>query len=83
MPQLIDWTADFKSELRKIDQKTALRILESVAKLALTGEGDVRKLKAITPPQYRLRIGEYRVLFRKAGRRLFIEDVTTRQGTDY
>jgi mRNA-degrading endonuclease RelE of RelBE toxin-antitoxin system len=81
MAQLIEWTDDFRAELRLIDQKTALRILEAVSRLALTQEGDVKKLQDIHPPEYRLRVGEYRVLFRKRGRGLIVFHVSTRQGS--
>ena len=80
MPQLIEWTILFQQQLRQIDQKTALRILQSIARLAVHHEGDVKKLQGVHPSTFRLRVGEYRVLFRKEGRRLLIVSVSTRQG---
>jgi hypothetical protein len=32
-------------------------------KLSAAGEGDVKRLRGIEPPEFRLRIGEYRVRF--------------------
>ena len=83
MPQLVQWTVEFQAALRRIDQKTALRILHAISRLALAQEGDVKKLQCIHPPQYRLRFGEYRILFRRRGRGILVFDVTTRQGVPY
>lgn len=80
MPQLVEWTSDFQEELKQIDQKTALRILQAIARLAIHREGDVKKLQGVHPPEYRLRVGEYRVLFRKKDRGLLVYAVSTRQG---
>jgi mRNA interferase RelE/StbE len=57
------WTDRAKAQLRAIDQPTALRILHSLARLTASGEGDVKQLRGSEPPQYRLRAGDYRVLF--------------------
>ena len=81
MPQFVEWIEEFRAELRRIDQKTALRILEAISRLALTQEGDVKKLQGVHPPVYRLRVGEYRILFRKKGRGILLFAVNTRQGS--
>jgi mRNA-degrading endonuclease RelE of RelBE toxin-antitoxin system len=80
MPQLIEWTEEFQAQLRRIDQKTAHRILEAISRLVLLQEGQVKKLQGIHPPEYRLRVGEYRVLFRRKGRGILVFAVSTRQG---
>lgn len=49
-----------KAQLRAIDQPTARRILHVLARYLETGEGDVKRLQNIEPPEFRLRIGEYR-----------------------
>jgi mRNA-degrading endonuclease RelE of RelBE toxin-antitoxin system len=48
-------------------QATALRILHALARLLATGEGDVERLQGIDPPEFRLRIGDYRVRFHDLG----------------
>jgi mRNA-degrading endonuclease RelE of RelBE toxin-antitoxin system len=35
-----------------------------LARAILTGEGDVKRLQDIDPPEFRLRVGDYRVRFR-------------------
>jgi len=59
----IVWTAQAKADLRAIDQQTALRILHLVARFLATGEGDVKRLQDIEPPEFRLRAGDYRLRF--------------------
>jgi mRNA-degrading endonuclease RelE of RelBE toxin-antitoxin system len=56
-----------KAQLRAMDQSTALRILKAIARFLATGEGDVRTLQGIDPPELRLRVGDYRVLFHDLG----------------
>ncbi len=44
-----------------------MNILRSVDRLVKTGSGDVKQLHGFQPPRYRLRIGDWRVVFRKRG----------------
>ncbi|MBV9180948.1 MAG: type II toxin-antitoxin system RelE/ParE family toxin [Acidobacteria bacterium] len=44
-------------------QPSALRILHALARYLETGEGDVKRLQNIEPPEFRVRIGDYRVRF--------------------
>jgi mRNA interferase RelE/StbE len=63
MTQRIDWAGRAAKDLDAFDRELRQRILSAVEKMA-QGEGDVRRLKDITPPLFRLRVGDYRVLFR-------------------
>jgi|SRR5271157_244581 len=63
----IAWTDQAKADLRAIDQPTALRILHITARYLATGEGDVKRLQGIEPPELRLRVGDYRVRFLDLG----------------
>lgn len=58
----IVWSPEARGDLRAIDRETALRILHAVDDYVGTGMGDVKKLR---PPrtEFRLRVGDYRVLF--------------------
>lgn len=62
------WTDRAKADLRAIDRETALHILHALTRLIASGEGDVKQLQGREPPEYRFRVGDYRVLFR------FVED---------
>jgi mRNA-degrading endonuclease RelE of RelBE toxin-antitoxin system len=61
MPKKIAWTDQAKADLRAIDQAAALRVLHIVARYLATGEGDVKRLQDVEPPEFRLRVGDYRV----------------------
>ena len=64
MPKKIVWTANARTDLRAIEQTTALRILHALARNIATGEGDVKRLQNVEPPEFRLRVGDYRIRFR-------------------
>lgn len=79
MPKKIAWTDRAKASLRAIDQPTALRILHTLARLLATGEGDVKRLQDIEPPEFRLRVGDYRVRFHDFGDSIEILSVKHRR----
>lgn len=63
MGKKVIWKDEAKAQLRTIDQQTALHILHTLARYLETGEGDVKRLQDIEPPEFRLRAGDYRVRF--------------------
>jgi mRNA interferase RelE/StbE len=63
MGKTITWNDPAKAQLRAIDQVTAMRILRALARFAATGEGDIKRLQDVDPPELRLRVGDYRLLF--------------------
>jgi mRNA-degrading endonuclease RelE of RelBE toxin-antitoxin system len=60
MAKRLIWTEQAKRQLRSIDQPTALHILHVLARYLESGEGDVKRLQNIEPPEFRLRVGDYR-----------------------
>ena len=67
MGKNVIWNDQAKAQLRAIDQATALRILHVLARYLDIGEGDVKRLRDIEPPEFRLRVGDYRVRFHDHG----------------
>lgn len=67
MGKKIAWTEPAKAHLRALDQPTALRILRAMARFLATGEGDIKRLQDVEPPELRLRVGDYRVRFHDLG----------------
>ena len=63
MGKSVIWNDQAKAQLRAIDQTTAMRILHALARYLETGEGDVKRLQGIEPPEFRLRVGDCRVRF--------------------
>jgi mRNA interferase RelE/StbE len=57
------WSETALKGLAKLDKESVRRINQAVERLAQTNVGDVKKLQAIDPPEYRLRVGNYRVRF--------------------
>ena len=56
-----------------------MRILHALADFAATGEGDVKRLQDIDPPEFRLRVGDYRVRFHQTADTLYITAVKHRR----
>jgi mRNA interferase RelE/StbE len=55
-------TPQAKTDVRRIDRDTAMRILAALDRFARTGEGDIKKLQGDSG-ELRLRVGDYRVRF--------------------
>ncbi|HEX7957678.1 MAG TPA: type II toxin-antitoxin system RelE/ParE family toxin, partial [Pyrinomonadaceae bacterium] len=60
-------------------RKTARRVLEKIRGLENNLAGDVKRLTNFTP-EYRLRVGDYRVLFEIEGDRVIIYRIKHRGG---
>jgi mRNA interferase RelE/StbE len=75
----VGWTDPAKADLRAIDQATALRILQVLARYLAAGEGDVKRLQDVEPPELRLRVGDYRIRFRDLGESVIILAVKHRR----
>lgn len=79
MPRRIEWTPQARSDIRRIDRQTALGLLEELADYALTDHGDVIRLEGVDPPEFRLRLGDYRIRFYDYGDRMQILRVLHRR----
>ncbi|MGA3264148.1 MAG: hypothetical protein ABSC47_08905 [Terracidiphilus sp.] len=60
------------------EAKAGLRILHTVARYLASGEGDVKRLQDIEPPE-RLRVGDYRVRFHDLGDSILVLAVKHRR----
>ena len=67
MVKRVFWTSDARLDIRAIDRETALRLLKSLDRFQQTESGDVKQLEGFKPPQYRIRFGDWRLVFRKLG----------------
>lgn len=59
----LDWKTPALRGLRRLDPSNQRRVIAAVERYAATGYGDIVRLTDIEPPQYRLRVGEWRVRF--------------------
>lgn len=61
----LEWSPRARKDLRKLGRQAPARILAALDRYARTGLGDVLHLTDIEPPEYRLRVGDWRVRFRR------------------
>jgi mRNA-degrading endonuclease RelE of RelBE toxin-antitoxin system len=59
----IEWTETALGDMGALDKGIARRIKQAVERFAGTGAGNVKRLQSIEPPEYRLRVGDYRIRF--------------------
>ena len=66
MKKHVVWSGNSRAQLAAIDREMAMRILRAIDDYLTNGSGDVKKLR---PPRrdLRLRVGDYRVFFLRAG----------------
>ena len=72
------WSHVAGADLDRLDRPVRRRIIEAVARFAATDSGNVRRLADVDPPEYRLRVGQWRVRFLINGQRLMILRVLPR-----
>ena len=58
------WEPAARADLRRIEQKQAIQILRALSDFSESGNGEVKKLDGDTLGRYRLRVGDWRILFR-------------------
>lgn len=60
---MIEWGKDALDDLKRLPRDLRARIFSAVERFDALGHGDVKKLKG--SDLYRLRVGKYRVIFRR------------------
>ena len=75
----IEWKASAKKELRKIDKQEISKILEEVEKLAFNPFPPNYKKLIGTEHTFRIRIGNYRVVYLLENEKLIIEITRVRR----
>ena len=72
------WSATARAELRRIDRPTAMRILTALTRYAESGEGDVKALEGRFTGTHRLRVGGWRIRFRRVAGAIHVLAVENR-----
>jgi mRNA interferase RelE/StbE len=62
-PYSIEWLDEAKADVRALDRSTAMRLFEGILNFSRTGSGNVNVLHGELAGAFRLRLGDYRVLF--------------------
>ena len=65
-------------DLKKIDKKNQKVIINKIEKMSDNLTGDIKKITNFTP-EYRLRIGDYRVLFEIEGNNIIVYRIKHRK----
>jgi mRNA-degrading endonuclease RelE of RelBE toxin-antitoxin system len=73
------FSAEAQTDLASLDRSVALRIVGAINRFATTGAGNVQGLRGIHPPEFRLRVGDWRVRFHDHGDWLDILRVRNRR----
>lgn len=61
----VEWTRQAQSDLAKVAKREADRIRRAVVRFAADQQGDVERLHRGGAQRHRLRVGDYRVIFRR------------------
>ena len=59
----IEWTEAALEDMAAPDKGIARRAKQTVERFAETGAGNVKRLQGVVPPEFRLRVGDWRVRF--------------------
>lgn len=62
------WSQRALKDADNLDPKTRERILAALDRYATDEHGDVVRLEDVDPPEWRLRVGSWRVRFRRDGK---------------
>ncbi|MFW6206806.1 MAG: type II toxin-antitoxin system RelE family toxin [Gemmatimonadota bacterium] len=63
MTREVRWLPRARRDLKRLDPPVRRRVVDAVEHFASTGEGDVVRMVDTSPPEYRLRVGDWRVRF--------------------
>lgn len=74
----VEWSGAAIADMAALDHGIARRVKQAVERFAATEAGDTKRLTGIDPPQYRLRVGNYRVRFRRENEAILILRVLPR-----
>jgi mRNA interferase RelE/StbE len=72
------WPESARAELRAIERETAIRILRALDRYGDSGESDVKALTGEWQGYFRIRVGDYRVIFMVAPEEITIVRVRHR-----
>ena len=67
MSRRLGWTSRALKEAGRLDRQALARVRASLDRFVESGHGDIVKLQDVEPPEYRLRVGDYRVRLRFRG----------------
>ena len=73
----IEYNPEARRDLRKLSPEVARRVIEKINRMANGLSGDVKRLRNVSP-DYRLRVGDWRVIFAVERNTIVIHHVSHR-----
>lgn len=67
MAKPVIWSTEARADVRAIDRETALRLLKALDRFLKANAGNVKQLEGFDPPLFRLRVGDWRLIYRRRG----------------
>ena len=75
----LEWSESSLEDMVGLDKGIARRIQRAIERFAKTETGNIKRLQGIDPPEYRLRIGDWRVRFVLSGGKVIVLRVLNRK----
>ena len=75
----IEWSDEALDEMAALDKGIARRVKQAIERFATTGAGNIKRLQGIHPPEFRLRVGDWRVRFHQDASTLRVLRVRNRR----
>ena len=75
----IEWSEESLEDMAALEKRNARQVKNAVERFAEHGAGKVKKLQGLDPPEFRLRVGDFRVRFHVDGDTLRILRVLDRK----
>ena len=69
------FTKNAEKSLKKLDKIQKIRIVDAIHKLPC---GDIKRLQGIQDPVFRLRVGDYRIIYIVKDNVIYINDILPR-----
>lgn len=63
MPAVVEYKASVSKDLRRLDRTAAVRVLSAIERALIAGRGTCEALSGEFAGLYRLRAGDYRVIY--------------------
>lgn len=75
----VQLTRGARRDLARLSAADAKAIVDAIEAFAQTDVEDVKKLRAYDPPTWRLRVGHFRVFYRREGATLVVDAIKYRR----
>jgi mRNA interferase RelE/StbE len=75
----VEWTDEAIGDMAALETTIAQRVRQAIERFAATGFGDIKRLHGFRPPEFRMRVGGWRVRFQYDAATMLILRVRNRR----